>query len=477
MGNNMKNAIKFMLVIIFCFNVNSAFSTNAVELMNEGRMNLYKGNIEEGVRLLEQANSLDKNSVYIKLLLAKGYSWNNEWDKAITLYKEVVSTSKPEDQVYWEGKFGIAQVTSWEKKYDEALVLYREILGSYKKISKNFSIDINLAIGDIYSWKMENDKALEQFNRMLSLYPGNILIMNRIAKIYLWKGDYEESRDYTNKVLSIDINDHDSSERKRILDQIKTFTATLGYDFTYYTSENTKGEKINVHNTMLGFNWQYSIPFKIFTYVTNVTQNSIESADPEKVSDWNYDINVRGGGIYRINPLTFVSLAADYTYDAKIFPDFSSEISLSRKLTPNIDLVGLYKFTYDKLDTAQTVKSKKYNLVSPGLIFYYNPMIYNRLQFYVESDFKDFFYSVLIHQHLALNPENIFQFYVFLSQGRSYLTFSDTSVLQKVTTYSLSLTYTHYFTPDWGVECATGLTTRVDSYNNYHAGLSVIYKW
>ena len=134
----MKNTIKFILVILFCFNVNSAFSRTAVEVMNEGKMNLYKGNIEEGIRLLEEANSMDKDSIFIKLLLAKGYSWNNDWDKAIALYKEVVSTTKPEEQVYWEAKFGIAQVTSWDKKYDEALMLYREILVSYKKDSEKF---------------------------------------------------------------------------------------------------------------------------------------------------------------------------------------------------------------------------------------------------------------------------------------------------------------------------------------------------
>lgn len=473
----MKNIIKLFLVLILCFRISPVFPATAVELMNEGRMNLYKGNIDEGIKLLEDANSIDKESPYIKLLLAKGYSWNNEWDKSKTLYKEVINSTALTDQSHWEGKFGFAQVTSWEKKYDEALVLYQEILGSYKKISASFRLDVNLAIGDIYSWKMENNKAIEHFNQLLVLYPNNIQILNRIAKIYLWKGDYQISREYTAKVLSVDSKDYESAQRKRVLDQIKTFSATLGYDYTYYDSENNKGEKINVHNAMLGLNWQYSVPFKIFTYLTNVTQNSIESVDWEKAADWNYDVNIRGGGIYRINPLTFISVAADYTYDAKIFPDFSSEISLSRKLTPNIDLVGLYKFTYDKLDTIQTVKSKKYNLVSPGLIFYYNPEIYNRLQFYVESDFKDLFYSVLMHQHLALNPENIFQFYVFLSQGRSYLTFSDTSVLQKVTTYSVSFTYTHYFTSSWGIEFATGLTTRVNSYNNYHAGISGIYKW
>lgn len=473
----MKNVIKYILLILFCFNADSAFPSTAVEVMNEGKMNLYKGNIDEGVRLLEEAGEMDKKSVYIKLLLAKGYSWNNDWDKALALYREVAGTAKPEDQVYWEAKFGIAQITSWQKKYDEALVLYREILGSYKKIPKSFNIDVNLAIGDVYSWKMENDQALEQFNQILAVYPDNIIILNRIAKIYLWKGEYQKSGDYTDRILSIDSKDHDSKERRRVLDQIKTFTATLGYDFTYYTIDNSKGDRIKVHNSILGLSWQYSVPFKIFTYLTNVTQNSIETDDPQNASSWNYDMNIRGGGIYRVNSLTFVSVAADYTYDAKIFPDFSSEISLSRKLTPHIDIEGLYKYTYDKLDTNQTVKSKQYNLISPGLIFYYSPEIYNKLQFYVESDFKDVFYSVLIHQHLGIDPENIFQFYVFLSQGRTYLTFSDTSVLQKVTTYSVSFTYTHYFTPDWGIECATGLTTRVNSYNNYHGGLSVIYKW
>ncbi len=473
----MKRIHAFMIILLLFFTVNPGFSKTSVELMNEGKMNLYKGNITEGIRLLEEANRIDKKSVFIKILLAKGYSWNNEWDRSKALYNEIITLSGPADQVYWEAEFGIAQITSWEKNYNEALKLYQNILDSYKKISKNFKLDVNLAIGDIYSWEMENEKAIDHFNQLLTVYPDNQIVLNRIAKIYLWKGDYQKSREYTDKILTIDSGDKESAERKRVLDQVKTFTARLGYDFTYYNTKNTKGDNINVHNVMTGLNWQYSVPFRVFAYVKNVTQNSIESADPVKAAAWNYDVNLRGGGIYRINPLTFVSIAADYAYDAEILPDFSSEISISRKLTQNIDIVGLYKYTYDKIDSTQTVKSKQYNLLSPGMIFYFSPTIYNKLQFYVETDKKDFFYSVLMHQFISFSPENIFQFYIFLSQGRSYLTFSDTTVLQKVTSYSLAFTYTHFFNSSWGIELSTGLTTRVNSYNNYHAGISGICKW
>ncbi len=472
------NYLRTILITLILFiTVNPSFSATAVELMNEGRMNLYKGEIREGIRILETAARMDSENIYIKIILAKGYSWNNEWDKAKSLYTEITVKSNPAEQIYWEAKFGIAQITSWDKKYDEALALYREILQLYKNISKNFKLDINLAIGDIQSWKMENDEAIEHFNSLLSENPGNPLILNRIAKIYLWKGDYEKSREYTGKVLSIDSKDAESSERQRVLDQIKPFTLVMGYDFTYYDTTNTKGENVKVHNTLIGLDWQYSNPLKVFLFAREATQNSIESEDPEKASEWNYDVNMRAGASYRINPLTFITAAAEYTYDAKIFPDFGSEISISRKLNPNIDIEGLYKYTYDKIDSIQTVESKQYHLISPGIVFYYTPAIYNRLQFYVESDTKDLFYSVLIHQYLSINPENILQFYIFLSQGRTYMTYSDTSIIQKTTTYSATIIYTHFFTPSWGVEFATGLLTSVDNYSNYHAGISVITKW
>ncbi len=472
--NYIKSIIIAALILVF---VNQAFSSTAVELMNEGRMTLYKGDIPGGIRLLEEANRMDNNNPYIKIILAKGYSWNNEWDRAKSLYSEIVLSSKPDEQIYWEAKFGIAQITSWEKKYNESLGLYEEILTSYKKIPKHFKLDIGLAMGDIHSWNMENDKAFAQFNKLLDENPGNTVILNRIAKLYLWQGEYAKSREYTSQVLSIDSKDADSAERMRVLDQIKPFTLIMGYNFTYYDSKNDKGEKVKVHNVVQGLDWQYSVPLKVFAYVNEVRQNSIESSDPAKTSEWNYDADFRGGGTYRINPLTYISVAGDYAYNAKIFPDLSTEISLSRKLNQNVDIEGLYKFTYDKIDSAQTVKSKQYHLVSPGIVIYYNPSIYNKLLFFVESDTKDLFYSVLIQQYLAFNPENIFQFYLFLSQGRSYLVFSDSTILQKTTTYSVSLLYTHFFTPSWGVEISTGLLTSVNKYSNYHSGISVIYKW
>ncbi len=473
----MKPGRTIFLIFAFCLTAGAAFSKTATELMNEGKMNLFRGEIKEGIRLLEEADSMEKNSPYIMLLLAKGYSWNNEWDRAKKLYGEIAASTGPGDQVHWEARFGIAQVTSWEKKYDEALSLYGQILESYKKIPDNFRFDVNLAIGDIYSWKMDYSKAVEHFSAMLADKPDNLEVLNRIAKIYLWEGEYAKSGEFTDRVLALDSRDRESAERARVLDQIKTFTVSAGYLYTYYDTENYKGDKIQSHNAMMGFNWQYSIPFRVFTYLTGIRQNSIESRDPEESALWNNDINLRLGGIYRINPLTFLSAAGDYTHNAQIYADFSSEISLSRKLNQNIDILALYKFTFDRIDSTQDVDSKMYHLFSPGIIFYYNPEIYNRVQFYVETDSKDLNYSVLINQYLAVNPENIFRFYVFLSQGRSYLTFSDTSVLQKVTTYSASLAYTHFFNSSFGMEFSTGLTSRIDYYNNYYGGLSVIYKW
>ncbi len=468
---------KVMMFILAIFIVNTSFAATSVELMNNGRMLLYRGDIREGVKLLEEAHRMDNTNPYIKLILAKGYSWDNEWIKAKAMYGEIVNSFTPTDQLYWEAKFGIAQITSWEKKYDEALNLYGEILSTYKSISKNFSLDVGLAIGDIYSWQLENDKALDQFNRLLAKDPDNPLILNRIAKIYLWMGEYDQSRVYTNKILSINSKDEEAGERKRVLDQIQTFTANIGYDYTFYDSKNEKGEYVQVHTTLIGLDWQYSIPLKFFTNITEATQNNIENEDPDKASDWNYDLNLRIGGVYRINPFTYLSVAGEYALNAKIFPDYSAEISLSRKLNQNIDIEGLYKYTYDEIDSVQTVDSKQYHLFSPGIIFYYNPGIYNKIQLYVESSEKDLLYSVLMNQYIALNPENILQFYIFISQGRSYLTYSDSSLLQKTTTQSASVVYTHYFNSSWGIEFATGITVCVDKYTNYHAGINGIYKW
>ncbi len=273
--------IIIIALLLFC-TVNPAFTATAVELMNEGKMLLYKGDIRQGIKILEEANRMDNKNLFIKLMLAKGYSWNNEWDKAKSVYGEVVSSSSTDDQIYWDAKFGIAQITSWEKRYSEAINLYREILTSDKNISKDLRLDISLAIGDIYSWEMKYDAAIEQFNNLLSENPGNLLILNRLAKIYLWKGEYEKSREYTNKVLSINKTDSESAERIRVLDQIQTFTATIGYDYTWYDSKNNNGDNVRVHKSLLGFEWQYSVPLKVFSYVTEATQNSIESADTEK---------------------------------------------------------------------------------------------------------------------------------------------------------------------------------------------------
>jgi tetratricopeptide (TPR) repeat protein len=305
------------------------------------------------------------------------------------------------------------------KKYDDALSQYQYILDANKKISAPAALDVKLAISDIYAWKLEYDRAIDYVVKLTETYPGNVDVINCIAKIYLWKKEISKSKEYTQRALSIDANDSEAVERMKELDQIKPFAVSLGYEYAWYDSKNYKGDHVVSHSSMAGLNWQYSVPLRVFSYVTGIVQNSIESRDQENSAKWHNDTNLRAGGIYRINDATFTSAAVDYTYDAEIFPDFSAEFSLRRKLTQHIDVIGLYKFTYDKLDSAQTISSKKYNLFSPGFIFYYNPEIYNKIQFYAETDGKDFSYSVFVNQHVAVDPENIFQLYLFLSQGRA----------------------------------------------------------
>ena len=473
LDRHMKIKTIFLACIIMSAYLIPVFSATPVELMNEGRMNLYRGNIREGIRILEEASRMDGQNLYIKYNLAKGYSWDNEWEKAKKLYNEIISASGPDEQIHWDARFGIAQITSWEKKYDEALKLYGEILSSRKKISKNFALDIKLAIGDIYSWQTDYDGAIEHFTKLLSEYPDNILILNRISKIYMWGSEYTKSMEYTEKVLTLDSKNTEASERKRTLDKIKPFTVVAGYDFTWYDVTNSDGENIKVHNTIQGIDWQYSNPLKLFAFISEVSQNSNDIEEGGRY----HDVDFRLGGTCRINPVTYLSSAIDYSCSAKIYPRFSGEISLSRKITPNIDITGFYKYTYDKLHDAQTVDAKHYHLFSPGMVFYYNPAIYNRVQFYVETDTRDLNYSVLMNQYFSINPENIIQFYLFLSQGRSYLVYSDSTVFRETTTYSASLVYTHYFNSSFGIEFTPGLTTSVGNYSNYHGGINLVFKW
>ncbi len=466
----MRNAVLFSVLMLLPLNT---FAASPLELMNEGRMKLYRGDIAEGISVLEEARRLDSGNLYIKYNLAKGYSWDNRWDRALKLYSEIVAASGPAEQVYWDARFGIAQITSWEKKYDEALQMYYEILRLYKNAPKGFKLDINLAIGDILSWKTDYDESVRHFKALLKEDPDNPVILNRISKIYLWGGEYSISREFTERALKLDPDDSASLERKRVLDQIKPFTVMAGYDYTWYDVSNSGGNNVQVQRAVQGLTWQYSTPLRFFAFADEVFQNT---NDVEQDGSY-YDVSCALGAAYRINPLTYLSGRTDFSAKAEIYPRFSGEMTLTRKVTSNIDLMGTYKYTYDRLHDAQELDDKHYHLLSPGIVFYYSRFIYNRIQFYVETDTRDLFYSVMLNQYLALNPENIIQFYLFLSQGRSYLVYSDSTVFRETTTYSASIAYTHFFNSSVGIEFTPGITASVGNYSNYHAGINFILKW
>ena len=134
--------------------------------------------------------------------LAKDLGEQKEYKKSLQLYKSYYSNHQKDLYAGWMLANALFDITN----YDES----KEI---YSKLIKLFPEDIDLGLD--YSVKMtdmgEFDKAIDHLSKIKNKLPKDYLFAaeKTLAKIYLWKGDYDKSLIYVNKALDIYSNDQE----------------------------------------------------------------------------------------------------------------------------------------------------------------------------------------------------------------------------------------------------------------------------
>ena len=137
--------------------------------------------------------AMDKDEV--TQLLAETYFASGQHDKAIEVYKKILS-SNPNDI---SARLKLAQLLSWIKNYDDSIVEYNHVLD----IDSN-NLQVLWELAEVYKWKGDAEQAAIVYKKILDLYPNekdsNILL----AEVLIWQKKYDQAQIYLEQSVSED---------------------------------------------------------------------------------------------------------------------------------------------------------------------------------------------------------------------------------------------------------------------------------
>ncbi len=175
-------------------------------LINLAEVYLWKKNFREAARLTEQVK--DRKNPELYKVQARNHEILGEFAEALKLYDKAIAVEKNPN----ETKSRKAIVHSWAKEYDKAVTLFGEIIASPKTLPE---VKINCLIrrAEVLSWQKEYKSAFADLDKALKLDKQNSEALLLKAKILEWQGEYSSAKSIYSHILEFDA-DNDQAKMK-----------------------------------------------------------------------------------------------------------------------------------------------------------------------------------------------------------------------------------------------------------------------
>lgn len=138
-----------------------------------------------------EAVKLDSTKIDYRELLAQIYIQSGQFDNAVSTYRSILAL----DSNHVNALYTLAQLLQRSRPF-ESLHLYERIV-----TRQGPSWDVLLQIAQLNSMLQRYDKAADAFEQMLKLDPGNIVVKQNLADMYLRLKQYEKAAAIVNDVL------------------------------------------------------------------------------------------------------------------------------------------------------------------------------------------------------------------------------------------------------------------------------------
>lgn len=155
-----------------------------------------QGNYEKSLELLQNVLSKNPNSSIIKYHLGLTYGSLKNYEKALTIYEEIVNDPVVKSPLLYSGLASMSQALGKEDKFVEYLELS----------IRDFPEDLNqyLKLASYYQSKNELDRAIEILNKGLEIQPRYADYYNALGVIAGLKGDKKTELDLYKRAVTYD---------------------------------------------------------------------------------------------------------------------------------------------------------------------------------------------------------------------------------------------------------------------------------
>jgi len=147
----------------------------------------YEESINEYRKLVAEKPGLHEARVEMaEVFFAAGLS-----GEAMKVLKEV-----PPEKLGEKGRLLMAEVHVSNKEFDRAETLYRELLGRNPS-----NREVRLKLAEVLAWSKKYEESISEYRRALAAEPGDIQARRRYAFVLIWAGRFEEAAEELRKTF------------------------------------------------------------------------------------------------------------------------------------------------------------------------------------------------------------------------------------------------------------------------------------
>jgi tetratricopeptide (TPR) repeat protein len=276
-----------------------------------GQALLFSGDYERAKDVLNNAIGKDPENVEAKTYLADAFAYTEKFDRAISLYKEILQRTSNV-----EVKRKLADTLSWAKKYNEAIALYDEIF------EENTDITACLQKARVLGWARRYNESLKEYQKILDFKYDELIELEMKGKKAYWNNHVKSALSYYEELMEKDPENLETM-----------FDACQIYSYQSMWAEAIKGYKNILSLSPNHFRAQEALRKAdyISSHISLKTGYEFFEADStDRVADIRKNVFFNKAHI----PLDYhLTLAVDYKLADRSFSDFGDVMENEGRLT------------------------------------------------------------------------------------------------------------------------------------------------
>ncbi len=156
-----------------------------------------QGEDETALSLIKKAVDIEENNTWYKLLLAHLYQKMSDYATAASVYETIIKNNPDKVDYYFDWAFALI----YDNKLDQAIEVYDKL---EQKVGVNQEISIQKQ--RIYSELGKQDKAIEELQKLIAVFPKDPQFHGVLAELYLEAGEQEKALAEYQKIIEMEPN-------------------------------------------------------------------------------------------------------------------------------------------------------------------------------------------------------------------------------------------------------------------------------